>query len=46
MPLWESDNTRRFDVLIEGYMAMATDALRESEALEWSDALIGDAFEE
>ena len=26
-----------------GYLAMAADAERESQALEWSDALLGDA---
>ncbi len=46
MTFWEPDNTRHFDILLEGYMAMATDAVRELEAIEWSDALIGDAFEE
>jgi hypothetical protein len=46
MTFCEPDNTRHSDILTEGYMAMATDAVRELEALEWSDALIGDAFEE
>ena len=31
------------DELAAGYHAMAADAERESEALEWSNALIGDA---
>ena len=46
MTLWEPDNARHRDILVERYMAMATDAVQELEALEWSDALIGDAFEE
>jgi predicted CopG family antitoxin len=29
-----------------GYRAMAADKEREAEALEWSEALIGDAFDE
>lgn len=29
--------------LLTGYRAMAADAEREAAALEWSDALIGDA---
>ncbi len=28
-----------------GYRAMAADTERESEALEWSEALIGDGFD-
>ena len=31
------------DDLAEGYKAMGLDATREQEALEWSEALIGDA---
>ena len=31
--------------LLEGYKAMAADRERESEALEWSEALIGDGLE-
>ena len=31
------------DDLAEGYKAMGLDAMREQEALEWSEALIGDA---
>jgi hypothetical protein len=30
--------------LVEGYSAMAKDIARESEAQEWSEGLIGDAF--
>lgn len=30
------------DDLAEAYRAMAADAARESEALEWSNALVGD----
>lgn len=32
--------------LLAGYRAMAADTARESEALEWSDSLIGDAGDE
>jgi hypothetical protein len=32
------------DALSEGYRAMAADEAREREALEWSEALIGDGF--
>ena len=32
--------------LIEGYSAMAMDAVREREAEEWSEALIGDSAEQ
>ena len=31
------------DTLAEGYRQMAADGVREDEALEWSEALIGDA---
>ena len=31
------------DDLADGYKAMALDATREQEALEWSEAMIGDA---
>ena len=31
------------DELLAGYQAMAADTEREREALEWSNALIGDA---
>ncbi|MHB8530653.1 MAG: hypothetical protein ACYC8V_14230 [Caulobacteraceae bacterium] len=31
------------DGLLEGYRAMAADGMREREAEEWSEALIGDA---
>jgi hypothetical protein len=31
-----------YDDLASAYQAMATDAERESDALEWSNALIGD----
>ena len=31
------------DALLAGYRAMATDGIREDEATEWADALIGDA---
>lgn len=31
--------------LLAGYRAMAADAEREAEAMEWSEALIGDASE-
>ncbi len=34
------------DDLLSGYQAMAADTAREREALEWSDALIGDATDE
>ena len=30
------------DALLEGYRAMAADGVREQDALEWCDALIGD----
>jgi len=33
------------DVLLDGYRQMAADKEREAEAMEWSDALIGDGFE-
>ena len=32
------------DDLVSGYQAMAADTEREREALEWSNALIGDAI--
>lgn len=32
--------------LDKGYQAMAADAAREAEALEWSNALIGDLSDE
>ncbi len=32
--------------LRRGYEEMAADKEREAEALEWSEALIGDGFEE
>jgi len=31
--------------LLRGYQEMAADEEREKEALEWSEALIGDGFE-
>ena len=31
------------DALLAGYRAMAADSIREDEAAEWVDALIGDA---
>ena len=31
------------DALLEGYRQMAADGLRESEAVAWSEGLIGDA---
>lgn len=31
------------DDLVAGYQTMATDTEREKEALEWSNAMIGDA---
>ncbi len=31
------------DALLEGYRQMARDGVREDEANEWSEALIGDA---
>jgi len=34
------------DDLLAGYQAMAADSKREQEALEWSNALIGDAVDE
>jgi predicted CopG family antitoxin len=34
------------DDLLAGYQAMAADTAREREALEWSNALIGDAIDE
>jgi predicted CopG family antitoxin len=34
------------DDLLAGYRAMAADTEREREALEWSDALIGDGVNE
>ena len=33
------------DELLQGYQEMAADHEREAEAHEWSEALIGDAFE-
>jgi hypothetical protein len=34
------------DNLAEGYQAMAAEERRESEALEWSESLIGDAVDD
>ncbi len=31
--------------ILRGYEEMASDSEREAEALEWSEALIGDGFE-
>jgi len=31
------------DALLEGYRRMASDGVREDEASEWAEALIGDA---
>jgi hypothetical protein len=33
------------DALLSGYRAMAADTEREAEAMEWSEALIGDSSE-
>ncbi len=35
--IWDSKD------LLEGYSAMAKDAAREREAVEWSEGLIGDS---
>ena len=34
------------DELLEGYRAMSADEQRESEALEWSEALVGDVADD
>ena len=34
------------DDLLSGYQAMAADTTREQEALEWSNALVGDVADE
>ena len=34
------------DDLLSGYQAMAADTKREHEALEWSNALVGDVADE
>lgn len=34
-----------YKTLLEGYRAMAADAEREAEAMEWSEALLGDSPE-